>query len=214
MTSLTNMVYIIIAADKKLKDYFNNSLQSIRKFYKDILIYDLGELSIGKKIKAETASTANQKFPKKPMIILDALEKTKEGDFLVWLDCDTILVDKLDEVFSEDFDLGVTIRNNKSKKPQESWVNSGVIFLKNNQKTQEILKTWALVSNELNGDQYALNKIINLQKPKPFEKVLVDDVLIKLFPCKIYNNFYFKDDQSGAKILHYKTDVRHYYPYE
>jgi len=208
------MIHIIIAADKTLKHYFSHCLSSVEQFYENIIIYDLGGLGVGNKVKVNTSSTANQKFPKKPLIILDALTRTNEEDFLIWLDCDTILVDKLDEVFFKNFDLGVTIRKNKSKKPQESWINSGVIFFKNNKKTHKMLKTWASLSDDLNGDQYSLNKILDLQKPKPFEKIVKNDTLIKLLPCKIYNNFYFKEDQSKAKILHYKSDVRSNYPYK
>jgi len=208
------MIHIVTAADKKLNFFFNQSYKSISNFYKNILIYDLGGLGIGKKIPLDTSYTANQKFPKKPFIILDALKRTNEGDFLVWLDCDTILLDKIDSVFSSNFDIGVTIRKSKSKKPQESWINSGVIFLKNNEKTTKLVKDWLSVSQKLNGDQYALNDMITLSKPQPFEQVSINDVFIKLYPCEVYNNFYFNQDQSMAKILHYKTDVRHNYPYK
>lgn len=208
------MIHIVTAADKKLNLFFNQSYKSISNFYENILIYDLGGLDIGKKIPLDTSYTANQKFPKKPFIILDALENTNEGDFLVWLDCDTILLDKIDPVFSSNFDIGVTIRKSKSKKPQESWINSGVIFLKNNERTTKLVKNWLSVAQKLNGDQYALNDIIKLSKPQPFEQVSINDVYVKLYPCEVYNNFYFNQDQSMAKILHYKTDVRHNYPYK
>jgi len=208
------MIHIILAADEKLKFFFEKNYESVSKFYSNILVYDLGNLGIGKKLELSTSYTANQKFPKKPLVLLDALENVKEGDNLIWLDCDTLIVDRIDEVFNTEFNIGVTIRKRKSKKIQESWINSGVIFLKNNYETTQFVKDWLTASEQMNGDQFSINSLIKLKTPNPNDKIKVKNVNVQLFPCWIYNNFYFNDDQSEAKILHYKTDVRKFYPFK
>lgn len=202
----------MIAADKNFENYISHLIKKINHLNYTILIYDLGGLNKGEKFDAQISLTPYKTIPSKPDLILKALCEIPKDDFLIWLDADTLIFDNVDEIIGE-YDIGVTVRKKKSKKIQEAWINAGVIFAKHTAASINFIESWKRLTEYCGGDQWALNEICNLDNSNLNELVERESAAIKKFPCEIYNNFYFNQDQSMAKILHYKGDVRYKYPY-
>lgn len=208
-----NKITVLIAGDNNFSNFVKHAVEHAERQNYNTLVYDLGDLGYGTKFEGKVSDITHQRIPSKPALILDGLSKIKEGDFLVWLDADTLLVDNIDEII-DDYDIGVTVRKKKSKRIQESFINAGVLFVRKSATSINFIEDWIKKTAELKGDQYALNMLCDLPNNNLAETTKVSSAVIKKFPCKVYNNFYFKGDQSQAKILHYKSDVRSYYPYK
>lgn len=206
-------IHFLVAADRNFKFYSSNLIKKINNLNYPILIYNLGGLNKGKKFNAQISLTPYKTIPSKPDLILKALCEIPKDDFLIWLDADTLIFDNVDEIIAE-YDIGVTVRKKKSKKIQEAWINAGVIFVKHTAASINFIESWKKLTKYRGGDQWALNEICNLDNNSLNELVKRESTVIKKFSCEIYNNFYFNQDQSMAKILHYKADVRHNYPYK
>lgn len=208
-----NSITILIAGDNNFSHFVKHAVEHAKQQNYNTLIYDLGDLGYGTKFEGKVSDITHQRIPSKPDLILDGVSKIKEGDFLVWLDADTLLVDNINSII-DDYDIGVTVRKKKSKKIQESFINAGVLFVRKSKRSINFIEDWKRKTAELKGDQYALNMLCDLPNNNLAETTKVNNAVIKKFPCTIYNNFYFKEDQGQAKILHYKSDVRSYYPYK
>lgn len=188
---------ILTAANKEFEHHLSRMVESVKKFKYKYSIYDLGELGYGEPYSAPVSNKAYQKNPLKPQYILKKLESLEKDELLVWMDADTVLVDRIDELESISFDLGITLRHDNSKKEKDGRCNSGVLFFRNNIRTIRFLRKWTALSKKLNGDQWSLNKLLAETSKK--------DLYIAEFSGEVYNNFYFDRDQSMAKIIHYKS---------
>jgi hypothetical protein len=143
----------------------------------------------------------------------------------VFLDADAILVNKINELFDQDFDIAVTLRrkheiNFSHNKCQV--VNSGVvIFGQNHKKRNKFLEEWekeALNTHEYLKEQTGLTRLIQKYLAKDsfdyFKNVIFDfyDTKLKLLilPCDEYNYNWIEEvikDKSkinSIKILHFK----------
>jgi hypothetical protein len=197
---------IVTASDLNLKDFLPPCLESFKKFGYDPIFYNLGGFDFGIDFEAKTGSKPLHKFPKKPFVILDALFKLPENEWVAWIDVDCIMRDSIDSAISDDYDIGVTFRKDH--------INTGVLFLKNTEQTKIFVKKWADSATEMDGDQRALNQICNITDPNLVGSVVtVNGTKIKVFDSKIYNNFFFVKDQSDAKIIHYKSKYRNLFPF-
>ena len=143
--------------------------------------------------------------------MLDALQDIPVNHYLVYLDADAIMQTRIDEI-CQDYDLGVTLRAKPAPDPRVSAINAGIVFVRNTAQAKQFLQVWAHRADELNGDQWALNTLTELTREDMDKTVMRGDTRIRCFPCMIYNNFYFKGDQSSAKIIHYKSKHRKLYP--
>ena len=206
-------IHFLVAADKNFRFYASNLIEKINDLDYPVIVYDLGGLEKGEKFDGRVSSIPHQTIPSKPNLILNALSKIPKDEFLVWLDADTLIFGNVEEIIGE-YDIGVTVRKKKSKKIQEAWINAGVIFIKHTAASINFIESWKRLTKYRGGDQWALNEICNLDNSSLNELVERESTAIKKFPCEIYNNFYFNQDQSMAKILHYKANVRHNYPYK
>lgn len=205
------MITVVIAGDKNFAPFVKKGKETTEKFGYPVLIYDLGGLGYGKSFQGRVSDEVNAKIPCKPHIILDALESIEENQYLVWLDADALLVDKIDEI-QLDYDIGVTVRQPKAKENMLP-INAGIVFVKKTEKAKEFIKKWIALSDLDVSDQPPLNKLSNVVCADINSTVLRDNVKIKVFPCVTYNNFYFaKKDKPGIKIKHYKSKLRYLYP--
>jgi hypothetical protein len=188
---------IITAADKNFKTYFINLIKSVNKLNYNIHVYDLGGLDYGEKYDGNVniSNIPFQKIPIKPDCIFKKIVCIKENELLVWMDSDTVLLDKIDEIDNMDFDIGITIRKEKTYLKQEGRTNAGVLFFRKNERTINFINLWIKESRKLNGDQWALNELIKNNS---------DQLKILKLPGEIYNNYYFNQSQKRAKIIHYK----------
>lgn len=197
---------IVVASDINLIDFVNPCVHSIQDCGYDPIIYDLGGLNFGIPFKANTSIKSLQKFPKKPLVIKDALINLPKDSWLAWVDIDCIMKKPIDDAISNDFEIGLTFRKNH--------INSGVNFWKHTLQTLKFLDLWADKSLKLNGDQNALNCICQITSSNLIGTVVNKmNTKIKVFDSKIYNNFFFKKNQEQAKILHYKSKFREKFPF-
>ncbi len=210
------------------------TIRQAEKFGYKPVVYDLGSLGIGEpfhiedKVFAEKGyySTETQKGYKskslfKPEMVMDCL--TKHKDFTAYLDGDATLYGSIDEVVGDDYDIGVTLR--KASEMEGEWyekhidiikfVNAGVIFFNPTRATFEFLDKWHQVTHEVGNDQRALNQLVCPEKcPQPHSIHVMNGVRIKYFPCEQYNYYLFNQGlEPDIKILHFKGDVRQYYPF-
>lgn len=199
------------------------------------VVYDLGALGIGEPFHVED-ETFNKKgyyavevqagyksrslF--KPEVVKYCL--SKHHDLLVYLDGDAQLMDRIDEIKGDDFDIGVTLR--KPVEFKEEWhqrlfeiakfVNAGVIFFNPTQATFDFIARWEKCTNEVGNDQKALNQLVCTDHcPEAYSIERINGVRVKYFPCEQYNYYYFDEGLvPGIKIMHFKGMYRHYFPFD
>jgi hypothetical protein len=205
------MITVLIAGDANFRPYIENAQRTTEALGYPTVIYDLGDLGFGKKFDGRVSNIPLQTIPCKPALMLDALQDIPQDHYLVYLDADAIMQTRIDEI-CEDYDIGVTLRAKPAPDPRVSAINAGIVFVRNTAQAKQFLQVWAQRADELNGDQWALNTLTELTRDDMDQTVMRGDTRIRCFPCMIYNNFYFKGDQSQAKIIHYKSKHRKLYP--
>jgi len=205
------MITIVIAGDKNFERYVKKGTELSQTLGYKVLVYDLGGLGFGKTFTGRVSDEINAKIPCKPHIILDALNDINENDFLIWLDADALIFDRVDEI-EGDYDIGVTVRQPKAIENSMP-INAGIVFIKKTSAAKKFIKEWMILSDQGKSDQPPLNKLASVVSADVNKTLIRNNVKIKVFPCAIYNNFYFaKKDKPGIKIKHYKSKLRHLYP--
>ncbi len=204
-------ITIVIAGDVNYKAYVEQGKRYSEKLGYEVLAYDLGGLGFGLPFKGRFTDNANAKIPCKPHIIMDALARINDDDFVVWLDADALIYQHIDEI-AQDYDIGVTLR--AAKLVEHSLpINAGIVFVRKSPMAAKFVSEWANLSDQHYSDQPPLNALCSVGNKDRHQVVNRDGVLIKVWPCEIYNNFYFaKKPSAHAKILHYKTKLRNLYP--
>ncbi len=219
------------------KSVIQDTIEYAKKCNYTPVVYDLGSLGIGERYLVEDESFEatgyysvgpqdgggyRSKALFKPEIVKLCLGKYK--DLVVYLDGDAQLCGNIDEIVSDDFDIGVTLRDiselesdwHKEHFDIVKYVNAGVIFFNPTPATYEFVDTWQKTTQEVGNDQKALNKLTCPDKyPEANSVHTINKVRVKYFPCKQYNYYYFKDGLvPNIKIMHFKGPVRHYYPFD
>lgn len=205
------MITFVSAANKKFETYLLRLKQDLKKLDYNFIIYNLGGLDFGIPFNGKVGKTSYQTIPCKPEIIEKALISVEDNSFVVWLDADTIINSRIDEII-DDYDIGVTVRKVKNKETEDIPINAGVLFFQKTKNTMKFIDVWKQKSYEFGGDQIPLNELCNSNISDTNQIVVQDNLKIKAFPCDIYNNFYFEKDQSHAKIVHFKSKFRKIYP--
>jgi hypothetical protein len=205
------MITFVSAANKTFEKYLLKLTQDLKKLNYNYIIYNLGGLDFGIPFDGKVGKKSFHTIPCKPEIIENALNLVDENNFVVWLDADTIINSRIDEIIGE-YDVGVTVRKIKNKETEDMPINAGVLFFRKNKNTMKFVNDWKQKSYKYGGDQIPLNELCNINLSDTNQIVLRDYLKIKAFPCDIYNNFYFAKDQSHAKIVHFKSKFRKNYP--
>lgn len=198
-------------------------------------VYDLGKLGMGKPFRVadqhfiekghydrELVKGYKTKSLFKPAMVKACLEEHR--DLTVYIDGDAELCDRIDEIDSGDYDIGVTLRDtleldsewHKEHFDIVKYVNAGVIFFNATPATTKFLDEWERLTDDVGNDQMALNR---LTCPDHYPEIgsieIINGVRVKYFSCLQYNFYYFKEKySSGVKIMHYKGDVRQLYPFD
>ena len=198
-------------------------------------VYDLGDLGMGRPFEVADSDFGNKGFYEKEVrsgyksrsLFKPALVKKciqEHDDLVVYIDGDAELRDRIDEIATDDYDVGVTVRD--PIEMQGDWyeeyfdivkyVNAGVIFFNPGAATSRFLDRWETLTEQVGNDQMALNKLTCADhRPEIGSIDVIDGVRIKYFPCLQYNFYYFEEKYPlGAKILNYKGIVRHFYPFD
>ncbi len=190
----------------------------------DFRVYDLGGLGFG--IQPDdprcTSNVRRVKSAMKPELILETLYSTEQN--VVWIDGDATLIDDIDEVFDDTFDVGITVRPPRQRK-KTHYINAGVLFFKNCIESKLFIEDWidafpprprdvTLVPPRDYSDQSTLEEKILLPN---IEGALWDQIgsvhtvhgaRVKLLPCATYNNFWCMkapvQPPNGSKIIHFK----------
>lgn len=199
------------------------------------VVYDLGSLGIGESYLVEDESFVKNGFYKsevkngykskslfKPDIVKLCMEKY--DDVVVYLDGDAQLCGAIDEIDSDDYDIGVTLRDPCELEGEwydshvdiVKYVNAGVIFFRPTPAAKVFIDTWMELTQSVGNDQMALNK---LSCPEDYPEVGsihdIGGVRVKYFSGKIYNYYYFENGLvPNVKIMHFKGPVRHFYPFD
>lgn len=207
-------IKVVVTGDHNFKKYVEYAKASAENLGYETQVYDLGNLGFGKPFSGPVSNIPLQTIPCKPYIILDALESSSENDYIVWLDADALMNERIDEI-QDDYDIGVTVRPKPAEDPRVSMINAGILFVKNTPQAKKFLNEWGEKAIELNGDQWALNTVCNITMEDKNKIIKRGNTIIKTFPCEVYNNFLFaKNTVPTGKIIHYKSKRRKFYPYK
>jgi hypothetical protein len=208
--------------------------KNAKRFGYGVEIYDLGALGMGTPFRVEDKHfVAKGHYEREPIagyksksLFKPALMKQclmKNRQITAYLDGDAELRRPIDGVISDDYDIGVTLRDRsemdtdwyRDHKAIVKYLNAGVIFFNYTDAALRFVDRWEKLTDEVGNDQMALNSLACPEHcPKPGEVHVIDNVRIKFFPCVQYNYYYFYDlSPSRACVMHYKGDVRHNYPF-
>jgi len=205
-------IVTVVAGDKNFIHYTTTSAEYSKKLGYPTKIYDLGGSGIGKPFEARVSPQVGAKIPSKPNIIKDALLDADVNDVVVWIDADALILDRIDEILDVNFDIGVTVRQPKAKENSLP-INAGIVFVRKTDRALKFVDNWIELCKTGVSDQQELNRICQVTTKDIDTSVNRDNTLIHVFQCRIYNNSYFKKKPAPhAKILHYKSKLRHLFP--
>jgi len=175
--------------------------------------FDLGGLGFGKPHLIQDETFKSRGFYKtsykrrisramhKPQIITEFINSkwyNHPNELIVYLDADTFIRQRIDEVIG-DYDIGVTTRRQEERKLFGK-INAGVIFIRITEPTRMFLQRWTAETQQLGNDQEALASLLNNPQCS-----------IREFPTEIYNWYYFPaSPPAEAKILHFRAASRHH----
>jgi len=203
-------IVVVTAANKNFEELVTKCADSSRDLGYKTFVYDLGGLGVGIPFEGRVSDSVGAKIPSKPSIILDALNRVNDKDIVVWIDADTIMWQRLDEIIGK-YDIGVTVRKPKYLE-NDLPINAGVVFVKKTPKALNFVDTWIKECETARSDQVELNKLCQVTSDDIGSDVQRHNATIRVFPCDVYNNFYFKKPQLHAKIIHYKSKHRSWWP--
>ena len=160
---MSNDILVVIAGDHRFRPYVENADRTTRALGYQTLVFDLGSLGMGEPFQGRVSNTPLHTIPCKPHMLRQACGRVPENSYVVWLDADAIMQDRIDEM-RLDYDIGVTMRTKFSKDPRVGAINAGIVFVRNTAPARRFLDRWAVKSDVLDGDQSALNELLSLTK--------------------------------------------------
>ena len=236
-------VRVVTAADAKYRNMFELCKACACRCGYGVSAYDLGGLGEGalltfKDRDAERrlrekgyyykfASGWMTKARQKPEIMYREVLLAQE--LLLWLDADAMLMDRIDEIDTRDYDLGVVLRcpgDSTSSTEFLGLFNAGVIAVYPTAAGIDAMRTWIDLCERLGCDQKSLNHLVEIENsgqawhrtgdgyyrfatPSLPELVHVAGLRVKLLPWK-YNCYIFPPP-TDAKVLHFKGKHRKHF---
>ena len=151
----------------------------------------------------------------------DAMQRFPDGEQVVFVDSDILILRPLDDAFDLEFDVGYTVREGTPP------FNSGVIFVRVNERSRKFFREWRIANNKLiakgaditeyvrecvGANQTAFRYVMDSIAMGDAKK-WADPPKMVAFPCSIWNceqmsYKYFDRDQT--RVLHVKSQLREY----
>ena len=191
---------IVTAANLKFKPFLEVLESQCKKLGYTLEIYDLGDLGYGIPSPVEHENfqqhgwyhTMHENWRTKALHKPDIIAQALEDEPIVYLDADAFPVTQFDEVWDQEFDIGVTLRSEHT--PILGPINAGVLFFR--PSAREAVQEWQQLTQEVGNDQRALCHMLQDGKHK-----------FHGFPTRVYNYYYFPDVPGPeVKIFHFKED--------
>lgn len=145
-----------------------------------------------------------------------AMSLIQRGEHVVLMDCDTIVLKKMDHFFDLTFDIGY------SWKPKRLPISSGVVLIKTSEETEKFMALWDHQTNLIRRDKkkvgwarkqwggedqgsmaavMSIRKGMNFEKPhRPCPKC---GVLFRGFPCSSINEVDCVPITEDTHVVHY-----------
>jgi hypothetical protein len=217
-------IKILISGDSNYYKFLCRIEQNIfDKFGSYPVIYDLGltevqKSSLKSRILTVDVLTEYQEYnglgfikaTHKPNCILDFLNNNNED--CLYLDADILLSRKFtkDDLYFKGYDIAVTPRHVEEryeKLLKNGYINSGVMFFRNNKNSIQMIKKWIKeCQNKNTTDQLAMSNLLTLCGHDIFSKkeLLLNETRVCLLDAQKYNDI----SLSSGLILHYKNAGR------
>ena len=163
-------------------------------------------------------------YSQKAICTLDCAKRVNEN--LIFIDGDAFLINKIDEIFEDDFDIGITIRSKEYISRKEKYglkmaINVGVIFFKLDSKSMQLfIEEWIKqikITKSMFIEQTALTVLIEKYNKEIYDKYYNEGFMylsnkkikIKTFPCTKYNYSYPGEgfNPLNNKIIHLKGQI-------
>ncbi len=200
---------IVVMATKNYKPLLDENIHRIKKHGHVPLVHVL-----------EDADFLEIKL-NKPRIVLEELQRQKEGSLLGFLDADAFLIDPIPEIENDtEHDVLLTYRGGSGRT-----VNSGVYFLRANDKAKRFMRMWLDKIGELEqvrkevepqrlGDQMFLHRLLysHFIRGSRFKNTTQDmqGIRIRFLDSMVYN-FSVSDHTplslNGIKIIHFLASL-------
>lgn len=208
-----------IKLEKKFIDnFFSNNIlvaENFIKKFKQLIKYILRK-------KSNNYSKIKLEFIFYQKIKIFETELQKDFSYTVWLDSDLFLIDKIDEVFKEDFDIAVTTRRENEFDFEINncrLINAGFIIIKNSKNGKLFLNEWkneAQTSRESLVEQTSLSRILEKNIGRSFfnmrniihaYRLHQTDIKVINLDGEIYNFNWIEEgvDINKVKIVHFKS---------
>lgn len=188
---------------KRLYNVFAHSLRANSSFTLDTITPDAPTVD-----KRTTSHHANSH---KLDIWAQYLDNATEGERIVFMDCDMMVLKDFADAFDNDFDVCYT------KRTEGLPLNGGVVFIRNNAKSRAFIRRWSEVDKQMLADkdfhgqwhpiyaginQAALGYLLETGNHEPCK--------ITHLPCAIYNacdEDWMKLDPD-CRVVHFKSELR------
>lgn len=196
---------IVVMATKNYKPLLDENIHRIKKHGHVPIVHVL-----------EDADFLEIKL-NKPRIVLEELQRQKEGSLLGFLDADAFLINPIPEIENDtEHDVFLTYRGGSDRT-----VNSGVYFLRVNDKAKKFMRMWLDKIGELEqvrkevapqrlGDQIFLGRLIysHFTRGARFKNTTQDmqGIIIRFLDAQVYNSIcatYTTRLLKDAKVIHF-----------
>lgn len=141
--------------------------------------------------------------------------KEVTAQWTIWMDADSILVGTIDELFTDDYDLALSVKDLKARSKRfGAYLYAGLIVARNTSATKRFFNEWIACQKETGkDDQFALNAVLaDYLDDTVYDKIgeVIDcgGVRIRLLDPDVYVHQQAIHDMeppgSDVKILHFK----------
>jgi len=139
----------------------------------------------------------------------DRMEAETDGNLMIFMDADTLVLGDLSPAFDLDFDVAYTVR------PGRKRINAGVVFVRANDRSRLFFRDWLRINDEIMGDPRRLRR--RMDHYGGVNQAALHSLLdaphvarIGELPCTIWNSCdqTWSDFNEDCRVVHYKGTLR------